>query len=187
MSLREGNAGMGRGARAALAGVGGAVAGGVGGIVAPFVLAQAYILLGGDPTAAGAMWILSLLLVPMGVVLGCLAGAVLGGFWGTPTAEAVGLSGGIVSCVALAGTALGVPVLLALGQSPGGPGDGIMVLALLAWIIVPASLVVAAASAVLAASRIRTGNRPRVLVAIGTGLLGLFGGLFVVLAGLATM
>ena len=55
----------------------GAVIGCLLGLAGPFFYAQIYVARGGDPTAAGALWIVTFITVPTGLVMGALAGFVI--------------------------------------------------------------------------------------------------------------
>jgi hypothetical protein len=55
----------------------GAILGAVLGLVGPFVYAQIYVARGGDPTAAGGLFIVTFITVPAGIVLGAAAGFLL--------------------------------------------------------------------------------------------------------------
>ncbi len=54
----------------------GAVIGGLLGLAGPFFYAQIYVARGGDPTAAGALWIVTFITVPVGIVIGAVPGFV---------------------------------------------------------------------------------------------------------------
>jgi hypothetical protein len=55
----------------------GAILGAVLGLVGPFVYAQIYVARGGDPTAAGGLFIVTFITVPAGIVVGAAAGFLL--------------------------------------------------------------------------------------------------------------
>jgi predicted membrane-bound spermidine synthase len=55
----------------------GAVIGCLLGIVGPFFYAQIYVARGGDPTAAGALWIVTFITVPVGILIGALIGFII--------------------------------------------------------------------------------------------------------------
>jgi hypothetical protein len=55
----------------------GALIGFILGLVGPFIYAQIYVARGGDPTAAGGLFIVCFITVPAGLVLGAIAGLVL--------------------------------------------------------------------------------------------------------------
>ena len=55
----------------------GAVIGCFLGFVGPFFYAQIYVARGGDPTAAGALWIVTFITVPAGIVIGAVIGFVI--------------------------------------------------------------------------------------------------------------
>jgi hypothetical protein len=50
----------------------GGVVGGILGILIPFLYAQFYVWRGGDPTAAGALFILCFVTVPLGIAIGVI-------------------------------------------------------------------------------------------------------------------
>jgi hypothetical protein len=52
----------------------GAILGALLGLVGPFLFAQIYVARGGDPTAAGALFIVTFLTVPAGLVIGAILG-----------------------------------------------------------------------------------------------------------------
>jgi len=52
----------------------GAVIGCLLGLVGPFIYAQIYAAHAQDPTAAGALWIVTFITVPAGIVLGAFIG-----------------------------------------------------------------------------------------------------------------
>ena len=54
----------------------GSVIGGFLGLAGPFLYAQIYVAHGGDPTAVGALWIVTFISVPAGVVIGVVLGFV---------------------------------------------------------------------------------------------------------------
>jgi hypothetical protein len=47
------------------------------GLAGPFIYAQIYIARGGDPTAAGALWIVTFITVPAGLVIGPVVGFIV--------------------------------------------------------------------------------------------------------------
>jgi|GEM_PF-5151389 hypothetical protein len=55
----------------------GAILGAILGLVGPFLYAQYYVAHGGDPTAAGALFIVCFITVPAGVVLGAVGGFIV--------------------------------------------------------------------------------------------------------------
>jgi hypothetical protein len=55
----------------------GAVIGGLLGLVGPFFYAQIYVARGGDPTAAGGLFIVTFITVPAGIVIGAVAGFII--------------------------------------------------------------------------------------------------------------
>lgn len=55
----------------------GGVVGGIFGILAPFLYAQYYVWRGGDPTAAGALFILCFVTVPVGIVIGVIVASLV--------------------------------------------------------------------------------------------------------------
>jgi hypothetical protein len=55
----------------------GALIGIVLGLVGPFLYAQIYVARGGDPTAAGGLFIVTFITVPVGIVIGALGGFVI--------------------------------------------------------------------------------------------------------------
>jgi hypothetical protein len=52
----------------------GAIIGCLLGLAGPFLYAQLYVARGGDPTAAGGLFIVTFITVPLGIVLGGVAG-----------------------------------------------------------------------------------------------------------------
>jgi hypothetical protein len=55
----------------------GPVLGGLLGLVGPFLYAQIYVARGGDPTAAGGLFIVTFITVPAGIVIGAVVGFVI--------------------------------------------------------------------------------------------------------------
>lgn len=55
----------------------GAVIGCLLGLAGPFVYAQIYVARGGDPTAAGALFIVTFITVPAGIVIGGVIGFII--------------------------------------------------------------------------------------------------------------
>jgi hypothetical protein len=55
----------------------GAGLGGLLGLVGPFFYAQLYVARGGDPTAAGGLFIVTFITVPAGIVIGVVLGFVV--------------------------------------------------------------------------------------------------------------
>jgi len=55
----------------------GAVIGGLLGLVGPFFYAQIYVARGGDPTAAGGLFIVCFITVPVGIVMGAIIGFII--------------------------------------------------------------------------------------------------------------
>jgi hypothetical protein len=55
----------------------GAVIGFLLGLAGPFFYAQIYVARGGDPTAAGALWIVTFITVPAGIVIGAVIGFII--------------------------------------------------------------------------------------------------------------
>jgi hypothetical protein len=52
----------------------GALVGGLLGLIGPLVYAQIYVARGGDPTAAGGLFIVTFITVPVGIVIGIVVG-----------------------------------------------------------------------------------------------------------------
>ena len=55
----------------------GAVVGGVLGLLGPFFYAQIYVARGGDPTAAGGLFIVTFITIPAGIVIGAVMGFII--------------------------------------------------------------------------------------------------------------
>jgi hypothetical protein len=55
----------------------GAVIGGLLGLAGPFVYAQIYVARGGDPTAAGGLFIVTFITLPAGLVIGAILGFII--------------------------------------------------------------------------------------------------------------
>ena len=55
----------------------GALVGGLLGLVGPFIYGQIYVARGGDPTAAGALFIVTFITVPAGIVIGGVVGFII--------------------------------------------------------------------------------------------------------------
>jgi hypothetical protein len=55
----------------------GAVIGFLLGLVGPFLFAQIYVARGGDPTAAGGLFIVTFVTVPVGLVMGAITGFIV--------------------------------------------------------------------------------------------------------------